>query len=391
MDGGADTADGGGGVAIGADGEVHRAEWHLGGGDVHGGATLGFELGIAHVADDADDHGGFGIGAAADLDALDQRVLIGVELAREGFADEHYLGRGGVVARREVAARFDGDAQRAEIARRGGIEGGRRLIADWDGRLADLHEGQDVIVAGEWKDLGGAGDGDAGQGANAIEGASVEGLLLRVGLVFGAGEIGVKGEDVVRVEAGVDALQVVEAAHQESGAAEEDEGERDLADHQHAAHRIAPEADRVAAAAFAECRREIGLRHVDRRRESEENPGEHGDGDGESDHAGVERNLSGARQDRGVEVDEQARAGPCEQEPEGGAERGEQDAFGEELADEAPASRAERVADADFAAARGGAGEQEIRKVHTGDEENEADGGHQGEHQGTDLADHGFL
>ena len=73
-------------------------------------------------------------------------------------------------------------------------------------------------------------------------------------------------------------LQVIEAAHQESGAGEQDQGERDFAHHQHRAQAIAAEADGVAAAAVAQGRHQVCARHVERRREAEEQAGENRDG-----------------------------------------------------------------------------------------------------------------
>ena len=196
----------------------------------------------------------------------------------------------------------------------------------------------------------------------------IEGRLLLVGLVFGARQIGAEGEHVVRVETGIHALQMIEAAHQQSRAAEQHQSERDFADHEHAAQRVAPEADGVAAAAFAKRRDQIGLRHVDRRRETEQDAGQSGDRDGEQHHRGIQRDLIRARQNGRVQVDQQARSRPREQEPKGGAERGEQHALGEKLADQPSASRAQCVADADFAPPRGRAREQQVRQIDAGDQ-----------------------
>ena len=48
----------------------------------------------------------------------------------------------------EIAAGFDGNPQRREVAGRRGIIRGAGLIPDRHRRLPDLHEREDVIVAG---------------------------------------------------------------------------------------------------------------------------------------------------------------------------------------------------------------------------------------------------
>ena len=59
------------------------------------------------------------------------------------------------------------------------------------------------------------------------------------------------------------------------------------------------------------------------------------------------------------------------------AANGEDHALGEKLADEPGAAGAERGADGNFAVARGGAGEEKIREVRAGDEQDAADGAEQ--------------
>ena len=51
------------------------------------------------------------------------------------------------------------------------------------------------------------------------------------------------------------------------------------------------------------------------------------------------------------------------------AGEGENKAFGEQLANDAGASRSESLADGEFAGARGGAGEQQVGDVGAGDEQ----------------------
>ena len=93
----------------------------------------------------------------------------------------------------------------------------------------------------------------------------------------------------------------------------------------------------------------------------------------------------------GAEGDERAGSGPREAEADDGAGGGQQDALGEELADQAPASRAHGGAHADLALAGGGAGEQQVGDVDARDQEHEAHGGGEGQHRRANAADGGLL
>jgi hypothetical protein len=79
------------------------------------------------------------------------------------------------------------------------------------------------------------------------------------------------------------------------------------------------------------------------------------------------------------------------EEGEGQSERaanaGEEKTFGEELADDADASRAEGGAESELAGPAGGAGEQEAGDVGAGDEQDKADGGEKDQEQRLDVSD----
>ena len=65
----------------------------------------------------------------------------------------------------------------------------------------------------------------------------------------------------------------------------------------------------------------------------------------------------------------------------------EQDAFGEELADDAATAGAHGGADGEFTLAAGGADEQQIGDVGAGDEQDEADGSEEDEERRARAAD----
>jgi len=92
-----------------------------------------------------------------------------------------------------------------------------------------------------------------------------------------------------------------------------------------------------------------------------------------------------AREERnadGVEMREQARASESEKQAESGAEEREDEAFGEHLANEAGFAGTESGADGDFFLARGGTGEEEVRKIGTDNKHDDADGAGENEKSG---------
>jgi hypothetical protein len=79
--------------------------------------------------------------------------------------------------------------------------------------------------------------------------------------------------------------------------------------------------------------------------------------------------------------------GPSDGDGGDAAERGEEEAFGEKLADEAGTRCAESGADGGFAEALAGAGHQQIRDVGAADEEDEGDSAGEEEEGAADFAD----
>ena len=117
-----------------------------------------------------------------------------------------------------------------------------------------------------------------------------------------------------------------------------------------------------------------------------------GDGRSEGEYAAVKRKIENdGRVAGGEEADEQT-AGPlCEQDTQRRAQRGKQQAFGEQLADQAGAAGSDRHADGDFLATDGGAGDQEIGDIGASDEQHHADDDHQRVESGLVLAADGGI
>ena len=125
--------------------------------------------------------------------------------------------------------------------------------------------------------------------------------------------------------------------------------------------------------------------------EAEEDAGGYRNQECKGEHGAVDADFLEARDVARVHAADDEEAGLGHQQAENAAEDSDQDAFGEELADEAGPAGAEGGADGDFFLASGGAGEQEVGDVGAGDEQHEADRAEQHEHGAADIAYDHFL
>lgn len=100
--------------------------------------------------------------------------------------------------------------------------------------------------------------------------------------------------------------------------------------------------------------------------------------DHEAEHAPVERQVERRGRAPCCDPRDDDAVGPAREErAECRADEREQDAFGEQLAHDARAARAERHADRDLALARGAARDQQIGDVRARNEEDQGDGRHE--------------
>ena len=99
---------------------------------------------------------------------------------------------------------------------------------------------------------------------------------------------------------------------------------------------------------------------------------------GEGQHLPAEPEVEGVGvEERRPQRPQQVLAEPRDQQPGPAGEQAEERALGEQLADEPSAARPERDADRDLAAPAGGAGEQQVRHVRAGDEQDEGHHAHE--------------
>ena len=143
------------------------------------------------------------------------------------------------------------------------------------------------------------------------------------------------------VEPGIHVLQVVQRAHEETGADEEHQGERNLDDHESAAETRTPAAAKSPPTAL-ELRIEIDARGAERGREPEEKGRSERHGGREGQDAPVEWEVE---DDGGVterpQCQQQIAPPPGEGHPQCSASNSEQERLGEQLSNDTSAARAQ--------------------------------------------------
>jgi hypothetical protein len=117
---------------------------------------------------------------------------------------------------------------------------------------------------------------------------------------------------------------------------------------------------RCASAGVVQQRRDLRLRGAPTRRETAEAAGERGHKDSEREQTRIRRDLGCAGEVLRQRGDDQACADEREQQAGEPADRGEKQALGEELAEDAPATGTEGDAERDLLPTCAGAGEQRL-------------------------------
>ena len=199
-------------------------------------------------------------------------------------------------------------------------------------------------------------------------------------------DLHVERHDSIRRESGIHACQLDQAAADERGAGEHDGGERDLRDDEPAAQ--AARAPRLAGTAVLLERGAgplaAGLERGDR---AEEQRDEQRDPRGERQHRGLQPDDRHLRhvfeQERGQRLDRPHRR----HETDDAADRCDDHAFDQELAQDPPARRSQRGAGGDLARAAGRPREQQVRRVRARDQQEKADRRQRADEHRTDVSD----
>ena len=181
-----------------------------------------------------------------------------------------------------------------------------------------------------------------------------------------------RGQHAIGVVARIHRDERREAAAEQGRADQQDDRERGFDGEEHAAHARAGRADRARAAGLHR-RGEIDARASERRRgarhDAREDRGEHRG----AEEADVDANLLEAREIRGREHGHGGGQRDADDDAERAAEERDDEAFGEELTHQAAASRAERGAHRQLAAARAAAREEQIGEVGARDQQHQRD------------------
>ena len=133
---------------------------------------------------------------------------------------------------------------------------------------------------------------------------------------------------------------------------------------------------------------EIDARGAQRGSETEEHGGEEAGGQAEQQHRGVDADLIEARDLAAAEGREGLGPVPGEHQPGGSTGESQQNAFGEQLTEQAHARSAEGGAQRDLLDAPGGASQHQVGDIGAGDQQNEADGAEQNPERPLHAADH---
>ena len=302
-------------------------------------------------------------------------------LARESAAckrliyDDHFR-RGFIVAQIEIGSQQDRRPHRREIAGAQGIPRHTDCLSlEQLAAIHVIHPVHKVELVIHRTDNGGAGGPHVAQGLQPLKNFAIHSAGPIVGV---AGEPGIQREHqhVVAVEADVHAPELLERAHEEPGARDQDHRKRNLGDDQYTVERMRRAAALVAA--FLQRGTWIHARAAHRRCQAEEDPREQRHGSGKAEDAPIRMHIERGERIAGRDQSRQAQtAPPRHRQCQGATDRGKQHAFCEKLAYHSPSSCSQRQPYGDFAAPVGSARQQKVGQVGTRHQQHDARHPHQ--------------
>ena len=247
------------------------------------------------------------------------------------------------------------------------------------GAADDVEVASDVDVRHRERHRGdGAGGLDAGKGLHPFDRRREEGPgAHRSGVAIVDEQLG--HHDVLRLEAGIDREQPLEASDEEAGAREENQGDGDLRDDEPSTQRASRPFGLALAQHVASSAREL-----QRGDQPERNRRERREARRKGEHSSVDGRLLKANHASGRKGDDAAKRRVRERDAGGARDEGEQQALRDQLPDESRAARAERRPDRELAAAFDATREQQARDVGASNPQHEDDGN---EHQQQRPAD----
>ena len=280
------------------------------------------------------------------------------------------------VEAREIAPLEHRNPHRLEVAGRERVH--ERLLIFAVRRLVTLDPHAAVpFIPRQDRDRRGRGCRDAWRRAQPLEQLLVEGAGPRL-VVAAERRRDLERDQVVHRDAGFGALQVLQAAHEEAGAEQQQEAERDLCGDEPLAEEERAAGARHRAGGVLQRDPRIGAARAECREQTE-------------DHAGRDRERHRERENPQIRcrIDEQRltlgrhqreeRLGQRNRQPhaERAAGNREHEAFGQELPNQLAAASAERQPHRDLALPHDAARDQQVRDVGAGDQQHEPDHAHQ--------------
>src|SRR5579862_4297832 len=296
------------------------------------------------------------------------------KLLREGFVDDHDLGGVETVRHLEESSGNERDADGAKIS------GGDDAVVEADLRFLAAHglgiePDSDRVFAGTQRQpIGGSGGFDArdlfDRGQKALEKAAA-----LIAIAIGASREGnLHRENVADAVAGIEMVEGVEAARQQTGGRHQYDAQSYLHDHQSKAESLAIASGGAAASAVFEGACKVDLRAAQGR----ENAEDHGRGkrreQPESQDPGIDPDFVGSRKGMRAEDQEKADTQDRKRKSQRSADERKQRAFDQQMSNQDATAGAHSGADRHFAHPNGAAGEQQARHIRAGDQQNAANG-----------------
>ncbi len=276
----------------------------------------------------------------------------------------------------KVRPASSGGAHGLKVTGKHDLEIGRLEFAGVAGRRGGAPADR-AITAGEREEEARSGALNAGDRCERCLQLALEGGAL-FGLLAGPAAQELEGQQMMGVEAGLDALQREEAAEHEAAADQQDEAEGHFRDH-HSVAQPAGAAESGIAAAAAQHLGDIGACGAPGRDGAEDGGGGERGKQGEHDSGGIDRDGIEARQVGGGERAQLTDGEGGQRDSRGAAGDGEYQRLRQHLGQEPPPVAAERGPHREFALAQRGAHQQQVGHVRAGDEEQEDHRAHQGD------------
>ena len=334
-----------------------------------------------------------GLVEPAQVNDLADRRAVRPVAARHGLVDDDHPARPDHVVDTERATLNDRDADGPEVvdAHRNRVDGRRCVVRAVVPRDPDpLHH-----HVRRQRDSGGVRHGlDAGLAAQYLERALAErrGAVEVVAVHL---EIEAERRHGLRVEADVGAARGEEAACEERAGDQQHERQRQLHDDQRVSHRDPPRgAPRAASARAAERRDQIEPGGRPRGRQSEQECAQRRHARRKREHRPVEGHLEPDRHGKHLDPEPRRRAArPPGDRGAGRASRDRQDhTLAEQLADQAAPPGTERRPDGQLTLPRAPPGQEQVRDVGAGNQQDESRGDERrATRGGDDAVDHGVV